>query len=208
VRMDGCRNTQVVEALAAFFVFAACLFSSVSAESSPASKGVRTNFRALVPGKLQLRMSIEGGKLLSFFIRGRVSCESGRHHWWLFLEGGPGPGQWNISREGRFHWREFFPGEAPVRDRPSLEQIEEEAEEGIGSPAEFQAMAGRVYANKVVGRYRFWENPQLEGKRQHTKCGTGSPEGEWVPFVARRIKGPPQPHGHWKGTKPGGAAGS
>jgi hypothetical protein len=120
----------------------------------------------------------------------------------VLLEGGPAYRETNISREGRFHWRLFSPGEAAVSDRPTPESIEEEFEEGTGTPAQLEAMTGRVYANRVVGGYRFWENPQLEGNHRHTKCGTGSSAGEWVHFVAHRVKGPPQPHGHWKGAKP------
>jgi hypothetical protein len=85
--------------------------------------------------------------------------------------------------------------------RPEARRITvEEVEEGNPTPAYFEAMRGRVTADRVVGEIRLWEGPSTVPGKLHARCGTGSPEGEWLKFVAHRIHGPAQPDGHWKGS--------
>lgn len=48
----------------------------------------------------------------------------------------------------------------------------------------FLRLAGRVRANRIVGEYRGFESgPE--------RCGTWTPHGETIHFVARRVSGPP-----------------
>ena len=59
-----------------------------------------------------------------------------------------------------------------------------------GVPASLRKIKGRVFSNSVVGWIRFWEGPQRTPGSLHSKCGTGSADGEWVKFVAHRVAGP------------------
>jgi hypothetical protein len=153
-----------------------------------------TTFRGQVPG---LKMSVDlVEESVGFNARARVRCANGSAHWQLIIEGGRGG---HVDAGGRFHHTEYEAAEAgeqpPSTDRVSLES----EEEGVvyGFPAALRQIKGRVLSNRVVGWIRFWEGPQTTPGSLHSKCGTGSPEGQWVKFAVPRVNGPAQPGGHW-----------
>jgi hypothetical protein len=97
---------------------------------------------------------------------GTVVCSDGSTHRQLFADGIPNPRHRTvIQRSGVYDYH-------------------------ISLPAYFEAMHGRVYASHIVGRLRFAEASRDQNS-QRRKCGTQSPKGNWVTFVAPRIKGPP-----------------
>jgi hypothetical protein len=174
---------------AAVFLFAAADGKS-TAGPSRASSPV---FRGRVPG---LKMSVylfEG--TVGFDAHARVSCADGSEHWQLLIEGGRGG---HADAGGRFHHAEYEAAQAgerpPSTDRVTLEQVEE----GLvyGFPAGLRQIKGRVLPNSVVGWIRFWEGPGTLPGTLHSKCGTGSPEGEWMKFVVPRVKGAAPHYGH------------
>jgi hypothetical protein len=59
-----------------------------------------------------------------------------------------------------------------------------------GSGSYFTALHGWVHRNRVVGYYRAWEE-RLGEETFYPRCGTGSPRGEDMRFIAHRVEGPP-----------------
>jgi hypothetical protein len=175
------------------------------ASPSAASGGPRggppsTVFLAERPD-LEVEVGIVGGDVFEVRNHGEVVCDNGTHHRQLFSEGIADPGhRVRIGGKGRFSYHLFLPAEGPAVLRPAARRITvEEVEEDNPTPAYFEAMRGRVTGNRVIGEIRLWEGPSTVPGKRHARCGTGSPEGEWLKFVAHRIHGPAQPDGHWKG---------
>jgi hypothetical protein len=115
---------------------------------------------------LVVELSLTTHDLFSILTRGTVVCSDGSTQSQLFAEGIPNPRHRTvIHSNGTYKYR-------------------------VSLPAYFEAMRGRVHANRIVGRLRFWETSRdRDGERR--KCGTKSPTGAWVRFIAHRVKGPP-----------------
>lgn len=61
-----------------------------------------------------------------------------------------------------------------------------------GSGFYFMALSGRVRRNRVTGEYRAWEERMgEEDEGWLPRCGTLTPQGLSMYFVARRVSGPP-----------------
>lgn len=141
---------------------AAASSHTLPAESSPEAFTVFLSRKA----SLVVELSLTSHDLFSILTRGTVVCSDGSAHSQLFAEGIPDPHRRTvIRRNGTYEYRVFL-------------------------PAYFEAMRGRVYANRIVGWLRFWETSRDRDGEQR-KCGTKSPTGAWVKFIAHRVKGPP-----------------
>jgi hypothetical protein len=75
-----------------------------------------------------------------------------------------------------------------VRRDGEFHKASSEAFEGSGSY--FMELRGRVHRNRVIGTYRSWEE-RLGEEEFFPRCGTRSPRGEEMRFVAHRVEGPP-----------------
>jgi hypothetical protein len=176
---------------------ALCLMLASSAPAQPPPGAFDTPFTIFRGHSDGLKVYLDlVEERVSFDAHARLSCANGSEHRQLLVEGGIGG---RVDSGGRFHHTEHVPAEAgeqpPSTDRVTVEDVEESIV--YGTPALFMEIKGRVLSNSVVGRIRFWEGPQRTPGSLHAKCGTGSPQGRWVRFVARRVKGPAQPQGHW-----------
>jgi hypothetical protein len=189
------RSRAACVGLSTLFVAVACPLATAGGQPPPGAFSTPfTTFRGHARG---LKMYVDlVEESVGFGAHALVSCANGSEHWQLMIEGGRGG---HVDAGGRFHFTEYEPAEAgekpPSKDLASVESVEEGIVYGI--PASFRQIKGRVFSNSVVGWIRFWEGPGRTPGSLHSKCGTGSPAGEWVKFALPRVNGPAQPHGHW-----------
>ncbi|HKZ13576.1 MAG TPA: hypothetical protein VJL81_07005 [Solirubrobacterales bacterium] len=162
------------------------------ASAGPPDGAFKTPFTVFRGRTTNVKMSISLVEhRIGFDAHARVSCADGSSHWQLLIEGGLGG---RVDGAGRFHHTEYEPAEdgevPPVTRRVTIE----EEEEGVryGFPAELRGIKGRVLPNRVVGSIRYWEGPGKTPKSVHFRCGTATPEGDWLKFSLPRVNGPAQ----------------
>lgn len=134
-----------------------------------ASAADGTLFIAKRPGLL-VRIRAEGPFIRSTVVNSRVHCADGT------VAGGSSlAASWfdafRIGRKGQF------------------EKGEWESWESTGTY--FWRLSGLVRGNRIVGQYRAWEETlSLDEEGWLPRCGTRSPKGLPMRFVARRVAGP------------------
>ncbi len=185
------------KAIAPILLCSGCAFIAAAADGQPPPEAFSTPFTTFRGSSHEQKMHVDlVEERVGFDAHARVVCANGSEHWQLVIEGGDGG---RVDVGGHFHHTEYEPPEAgekpPSTDRPTIEEVEESIVYGV--PAFFTEVKGRVFSNSVIGWIRFWEGPGRTPGSLHFKCGTGSSEGKWIKFVAHRVSGPVQPHGHW-----------
>lgn len=153
-------------------VFCGALFSVAvptgGGRTASRRDGVRlTIFRASRPG-LNVKLWVGKHRIVGYDLSSRVRCEGGSE------EQGSG-----TSRRG-----------ANIRIRRSgiFRYTELESYEDGGSY--FTGLEGKVHQSTVRGFYRAWEERSGEEGEFPPKCGTLSPRGRPIHFVAHRVSGP------------------
>ena len=126
-----------------------------------------TVYRASPPGLL-VKLWVSGQKIIGSETGSRVKCEGG------------GSGAGSISSRG---WKRF-----PIAPDGRFERQARESYEGSGDY--FLALSGQVRPNRIVGEYRAWEERMGE-EEFFPRCGTVTPRGLDMHFVAHRVDGPP-----------------
>ena len=140
-----------------------------SGETTNRGDGVSlTIFRASRPG-LNVKLWVARRSIVGYDLSSRVKCEGGSE------EQGSGAiaegANIRIRQNGIFKYSNF------------------ESYEGGGSY--FAGLEGKVHRNTVRGFYRAWEERGGEEGEFPPRCGTLSPRGRPIHFVAHRISGPP-----------------
>jgi hypothetical protein len=179
-------RTKPLTLLLGLALLAAC---SSTANAMPQGTPPITTFRGYAPG-LKISLSVSEGHIFYLDTHARVSCANGSEHWQLIAEGIP-LHRIGIHRDGRFRYHGFTPEEGPISTLITPKELGEDIEEGLSAPPLFEALTGRARPSSVVGRFRAWEGAAVGGHRLHSRCGTRTPEGRWVKFVAHRVSGPP-----------------
>jgi hypothetical protein len=160
-------------ALLSVLVFSGALFpvAVATAASGTASRedgGHLTIFRASRPG-LNVKLWVGKNRIVGYKLSSRVRCQGGSE------EQGSGTlaegANIRIRRSGIFRYREL------------------ESDEGSGTY--FTGLQGEVRQNTVTGFYRAWEERSGEEGEFFPRCGTLSPRGRPIHFVAQRVSGPP-----------------
>lgn len=152
-------------------VFSGALFSVAVAtggdRTASRGDGVHlTIFRASRPG-LNVKLWVGRNHIVGYSLSSRVRCKGGSE------EQGSG-----AIAEG-----------ANIRIRRSgiFRYTESESYEGGGTY--FTGLEGKVHQNTVTGFYRAWEERSGEEGDFPPRCGTLSPRGRPIHFVAHRVSG-------------------
>lgn len=117
---------------------------------------------------LHLKLLVGPRRIVETVAGSRVHCEGGSTE-----QGSITSRPWGSFRIGR---------------HGGFEKSSWEAYEGDGDY--FTGFRGRVRRNRIVGYYRAWEERTGE-EEFFPRCGTVSPRGEEMRFVAHRVEGPP-----------------
>lgn len=142
------------------------LAASGASESEPPPV---TMYVADRPGVLFIIFWVEPNRIVSTRISPVVKCQGG------YQERG------SITSSERI---------LPLNSRDRFRRRELEAAEGSG--IYFTSLTGVIRPNRVVGRYKGWEDRLgEEDEPSPPKCGTFGPDGRGVRFIARRVAGPP-----------------
>lgn len=131
-----------------------------------------TIFRASRPG-LNVKLWVGGRRIVGYDLSSRVRCEGGSE------EQGSGTiaegAHIRIRQKGIFRYSKW-------------ESYEDDGTYFIG-------LEGKVYRDAVRGFYRAWEERSGEEGEFPPRCGTLSPRGRPIHFVAHRVSGPPWGYG-------------
>ena len=142
--------------------------------AGPASAGHRAHGREttfVVKRKdLGIAIVVRGRRIVATETGSVVHCGDGRREYGSITS--QGWRRFPVSRSGRFK-------------KSSMEGYEDDGDY-------FFELSGTVHRNRIVGHYRAWEE-RIGGEEEGwlPRCGTKSPRGEPIRFVARRAGGPP-----------------
>lgn len=119
---------------------------------------------------LRIAIAVSGRRILATETGSVVHC------------GGGGVEYGSITSQG---WNDF-----PVKRSGRFKKATMEGYEDDGDY--FTELSGTVHRNRIVGSYRAWEE-RIGGEEEGwlPRCGTKTPKGEPLSFVARRVSGPP-----------------
>lgn len=156
--------------------FAVLLISSIAlalaagpASARHKSHGPVTTYAVKRKG-LTIAIAVSGRRILATETGSVVHCGGGS------VEYG------SITSQG---WRRFPVGRSGHFKKATMEGYEDDGDY-------FLELSGTVHRNRIVGAYRAWEE-RLGGEEEGwlPRCGTKTPKGEPLAFVARRVSGPP-----------------